>query len=109
MLSPVPPLLLQVLQMLLLTSRSVQTSRCHQPIRGQEVSVTAMFLLHVSGVGVGLFWRGEDRHSGGILQGNAAREAPLTELLVRVVLFVLFVVLQYMDHNYTSKLQHESI
>lgn len=78
MLSPVPPLLLQVLQMLLLTSRSVQTSRCHQPIRGQEVSVTAMFLLHVSGVGVGLFWRGEDRHSGGILQGNAAREAPLT-------------------------------
>lgn len=36
-----------------------------------------MFLLHVSGVGVGLFWRGEDRHSGGILPGSAAQEAPL--------------------------------
>ena len=35
-------------------------------------------LLHISGVGVGLFWRGEDRHSGGILPGRAAQEAPLT-------------------------------
>lgn len=34
--------------------------------------------LRVSGVGVGLFWRGEDRHAGGILPGSAAQEAPLT-------------------------------